>query len=158
LSFIEEMQKQGEKIWESMIPKPTESMDSFVERLLKADINPEPGSIPETTYWATLDLKVVGRIALRHGLTEDLSEFGGHIGYEVHPLFRRKGVAKEILKQVLETAKAQEMGRVLLTCAPDNLGSNKTIQANGGILTKTAFVEKWQRDTNYYWIDLRLRL
>jgi hypothetical protein len=40
----------------------------------------------------------------------------------------------------------------LLTCAPDNIASNKTILANGGILSKTAFVEKWQRDTNSLYV------
>lgn len=154
MSFIEEMRKHGEKVWEGITLKSDEKLQDFVSRLLKAEVDPEPGLVSETTYWGVIDDQVVGRIALRHSLTEKLSEFGGHIGYEVHPLFRRRGVAKEMLKLVLESAKAREIGLILLTCAPDNVGSNKTIQANGGVLTKTAFVESWQRNTNYYWIDL----
>ena len=42
--------------------------------------------------------QVVGRIALRHYLTEKLKEFGGHIGYEVRPSVRRTGVATELLR------------------------------------------------------------
>jgi predicted acetyltransferase len=59
-----------------------------------------------------------------------------------------------MLKLILQTAKAKEIGRLLLTCAPDNIASNKTIQKNGGVLAKTAFVERVQRQTNYYWIEI----
>jgi predicted acetyltransferase len=87
-------------------------------------------------------------------LNSNLEEFGGHIGYEVRPSCRMRGVAKEMLYQLLQTARAKEIGSLLLTCAPDNLASNKTIIANGGVLAKTAYVERWKRDTNYYWIKL----
>jgi predicted acetyltransferase len=148
LDFVEAMRQQGDKVWDGILPKPDEPPDRFVERLLEAETAPEPGLVPETTYWATLGEEVVGRIALRHELNAALSEFGGHIGYEVHPAFRRQTIATEMLKRVLATPKAKEIGRLLLTCAPDNVGSNKTIRANGGVLAKTAFVEKWQRSTN----------
>ena len=95
---------------------------------------------------------LLGRIALRHFLNDNLKEFGGNIGYEVRPSARRKGIATEMLRLLLLTPKAKEIGRVLLTCAPDNIGSNRTIVSNGGILEKTVFVQKWNRDTNYYWI------
>src|ERR1022692_4357968 len=154
LEFIDEMQKLGEKIWQRSIPTPGESTKMFVSRLIKAELISEAGFFPETTYWATIHEKVVVRIALRHTLNETLSEFGGHIGYEVRPSFRSKGIAKEMLRKVLLTSKAREIGNLLLTCSPDNIASNKTILANGGNLFKTAFVEKIQRNTNYYWINL----
>ena len=98
---------------------------------------------------------MVGRIVLRHELTPDLREFGGHIGYEVRPSFRRRGVAGEMLRLVLKTPKAREIGMILLTCAPGNVASIKTITANGGVLEKTAWVERVQRDTCYYWISVK---
>ncbi len=150
--FIEEMRQCGETIWEGIIPKPNESTSQFVQRLLRADTTADPGLVPETSYWACEGNLVVGRIALRHRLTENLQEFGGHIGYEVHPKFRRRGIANEMLRQLLLTPKAKDIGNLLLTCAPDNIASNKTILTNGGLLTKTAYVEKRQRNTNYYWI------
>lgn len=153
--FIEEMRRLGEKIWEGMIPRSNELSDAFVRRIINNETNPSTGMVPETSYWACDGKTVVGRIALRHVLNDDLKEFGGHIGYEVRPSFRRKGFAKEMLRQLLRTPKAKEIGQLLLTCAPDNLASNKTILANGGVLAKTAYVKKWQRDTNYYWIDVR---
>lgn len=155
LEFIEEMRRHGERIWEGMIPQADEDPDAFVARLNWAEDNLGPTLVPTSTYWGVIgDGKVVGRIVLRHRLTEKLSQFGGHISYEVRPSSRRCGVAKGMLRQVLSTPKAKEIGRLLLTCAPANVASNKTIAASGGVLTRTAYVEEWQRDTNYYWIDL----
>src|SRR5262249_50812061 len=151
--FIEEMRLSGEQIWESMIPRENEGPEEFVARLNWEEVNPGPSLVPQSTYWGAIDDgKVVGRITLRHYLNEKLKEFGGHISYEVRPSSRRCGVAREMLKKILETLKAKEIGRLLLTCAPDNEASNKTITANGGIFEKTAYVAAWKRDTNYYWI------
>lgn len=154
LDFIAEMAAIGEKIWESNVPREHESAESFVARLLRAKASPEPSLVPETTYWAVNNQIVVGRIALRHELNKNLEEFGGHIGYEVRPSARKKGMATEMLKLILETPDAKSIGRLLLTCSPDNVGSNKTIKKNGGAFQRTAYVEKFQRQTNYYWISL----
>ncbi len=154
LQFIDEMRIHGDRIWEGMVPMAGEGAPEFVARLVRAETSAMPPWVTTTTYWATISGTVVGRGALRHELTRDLAEFGGHIGYEVRPSYRRKGVATEMLRQILLTEKAREIGRLLLTCAPANIASNRTIQANGGRLVKTSFVERIGRDTNYYWIDL----
>lgn len=155
LDSIAEMRDLGETIWDGWVPRAPESPSDFVRRLLRAEHSPNSGRVPDSVYWAVSDGAVVGRIALRHHLHASLEQFGGHIGYEVRPSSRRKGIGKEMLRQLLELPKAKEIGRLLLTCAPDNIGSNKTIIANGGVLDRTAFVDRLQRQTNYYWIDLR---
>ncbi len=83
LEFIEEMRQNGEKIWDELIPKSNETTLHFVQRLLHAEEHPAIGLVGETTYWACEGNRVVGRIALRHYLNENLKEFGGHIGYLV---------------------------------------------------------------------------
>ena len=47
---------------------------------------PRPdGYVPSTTLWWVEDVDYLGRIAIRHRLTPDLREVGGHIGYDVRP-------------------------------------------------------------------------
>ncbi len=153
LAFLDEIAAIGERVWPAQ-PQPAETREDFVARVLRAEVPPGPPHVPQTTYWVTVGEAVVGHMGLRHGLNAELAEFGGHIGYTVRPSCRARGFAKEMLRQVLRTSKAQEIGRLLLTCAPDNIASNRTIRANGGILERTIFVERVGRDTNLYWIVL----
>jgi predicted acetyltransferase len=153
LDFLREVGAHGERVWPAR-PEPTETPESFVARLLQWEASPEPPLLPQTTYWATMGEVVVGHIGLRHRLNAELAELGGHIGYTVRPSYRRRGLATEMLRQVLRTETAREMGRVLLTCAPDNVASNRTIRANGGVLERTIFVERVQRETHLYWIEV----
>jgi len=153
LAFLDEVANAGERAWPAR-PEPTETAQTFVARLLQAEVAPAPPHLPQTTYWATVGDTVVGHIGLRHRLNAELAELGGHIGYTVRPSYRARGFAKEMLRQVLRAPKAQEIGRLLLTCAPDNAASNRTIRANGGVLERTIFVERIRRETNLYWITL----
>ncbi|MGH7281031.1 MAG: GNAT family N-acetyltransferase [Polyangiaceae bacterium] len=151
LDFLREIAALGEHVWPAQ-PAHDEALEIFVARLLRDEVTPKEG-VPQTTYWVTLGETVVGHIGLRHRLNAKLAEFGGHVGYTVRPSYRRRGFAGEMLRQVLRTPKAQEIGKLLLTCAPDNVASNRTILANGGVLERTAFVERVQRETNFYWVE-----
>jgi predicted acetyltransferase len=153
LEFIEAMNASGETIWPGMLPAEGESGAQFVEQHILRESTPLPGLVAHTVYWGVHSGIVVGRISLRHELNEDLKVFGGHIGYEIHPAYRRRGFATEMLRQILQTPKAKGLGKVLLTCSPANSGSVKAILANGGSLEKTVFVEKINRETSYYWIS-----
>jgi predicted acetyltransferase len=157
LEFIDEMRLHGDRIWEGMIPEAGEGPSEFVARLVSAETSALPPLVTKTTYWSTISGTVVGRGVLRHELSQDLAEFGGHIGYEVRPSYRCQGVATEMLRQILLTEEARKIGKLLLTCDPANIASNKTIRANGGQLVKTSFVERVNRDTNYYVIEVGQR-
>jgi predicted acetyltransferase len=58
----------------------------------------------------------------------------GHIGYAVVPWKRRLGYAKSALRLMLTEAKAVGLPYVEITTDPDNLASQRVIEANGGIL------------------------
>lgn len=89
------------------------------------------GWVAATDYWVIkTDNEVetyVGRVSLRHELTEHLRLVGGHIGYDIVPSHRGNGYVKKALRLVL--AKAHEMGmsEVLITCDAENEASRRTI-------------------------------
>ena len=96
---------------------------------------PRPaGWVPCTTWWWVDGPDYLGRIALRHQLTDRLRETGGHIGYDVRPAARRQGHATAMLRAVLPLAHGMGLNPVLVTCDTDNLPSRRVIQANGGVL------------------------
>ena len=102
---------------------------------IRKDIdNPGEGRVKATQYIALNDENtVVGVIQLREALTPWLEKFGGHIGYAVHPHYRKKGYASEMLQQVLNKARQMKLKEVLITCTEGNIGSEKTILKCGGV-------------------------
>jgi len=152
--YAKALSANGDSIWDSYYPNEGESDEAFIQRQLDRATIPEPPLVRETVYWGVIGDTVVGRVSLRHELNENLREMGGHIGYEVHPGFRGQGVATKMLEEILKIPKAREIGKILLTCNPDNIGSNKTILNNGGVLEKKAFVKRVDGFRNYYWITL----
>ena len=115
------------------------------------------GGVPSSTYLAVraCDNTVVGIIDLRHHINHPiLSTWGGHMGYSVRPSERRKGYAKEMLRLNLQNCKTRGLSKVLITCDHDNLASEKTILANGGIFEKEILIdgERIKR----YWIHIPL--
>lgn len=114
-----------------------------------------PGLVPETTLVALRhsDGRLVGFIDIRHTLNDHLLQYGGHIGYSVHPMERRQGYATEMLRQALCFCRTKlGLKRVLVTCDKTNAPSRRTILANGGVLEdeRDQDGELVQR----YWIDL----
>lgn len=100
------------------------------------------------------DNKIVGTINIRWNLSEDMLKFGGHIGYGIRPTERRKGYNKIQLYLVLLEAQKLNLDKVMIDCSVDNLGSDKTIKALGGILERCELDESDNTMTNVYWINV----
>jgi predicted acetyltransferase len=96
---------------------------------------PRPaGHVPCTTLWWVADDEYLGRIAVRHRLTQELLDVGGHIGYDVRPSARRRGHATAMLRAVLPVARDLGIDSALVTCDVDNVASRKVIESSGGVL------------------------
>ena len=117
---------------------------SYVARLSDIEHGRAAGrweSVEEVFRVAVVAGEVVGRVAVKPTLTPWLAEVGGHIGYAVRPGHRRQGHATEILRQSLRMVARLGVDRALLTCEDDNIGSSRTIEACGGELLETRWVE-----------------
>lgn len=112
--------------------------------------------VPEKTFLLIRknDNKIVGTINIRWNLSEKMLEFGGHIGYGIRPTERRKGYNKIQLYLVLLEAQKLNLDKVMIDCSVDNLGSDKTIKALGGILERCELDESDNTMTNVYWINV----
>jgi predicted acetyltransferase len=60
----------------------------------------------------------------------------GHIGYSVVPWKHRRGYATSALRQLLPTARDEGLRYVEITTDPDNVASQRVIEANGGKLVE----------------------
>lgn len=110
--------------------------------------------VPNTFLVGVVDGGVVGRLSFRHRLNDFLLRIGGHVGYGVVASHRRKGYAREMLKQSFPLVRARGIDRLLLTCDDDNVGSRKVIESCGGVLENTVEVPGQTVLKRRYWISL----
>jgi predicted acetyltransferase len=90
-------------------------------------------AVPSTIFWYVSGEYYLGTLVIRHQLTPELAETGGHIGYHVVAPWRRQGHATRMLAAGLAQSRSLGLDRVLLTCATDNEPSRRVILANGGV-------------------------
>jgi predicted acetyltransferase len=116
---------------------------------------PSPRHVPSTFVFAFVGARIVGRASIRHSLNEFLECEGGHIGYVVVPEFRRQGYATAILRLSLQIAREKcRTHRILVTCDHDNIGSIRTIERNGGVLSDVISGSNPAKTIRRYWIEL----
>ncbi len=103
-------------------------------RLVRGGVDVPSGRVQNTLLAAFEGDRIVGRGTVRHRVTPELLERGGHLGFGVVPLARRRGVATAILRGCVAHARARGIPRALVTCVETNLGSRRTIERAGGVL------------------------
>jgi predicted acetyltransferase len=104
--------------------------------------------VPSTVFWYVSAEHYLGTLVIRHRLTPDLAEAGGHVGYHVAPAWRRQGHATRMLAAGLGECQRLGLRRVLLTCDIENEASRRVILANGGVPDGQA------RGEDRFWISL----
>jgi predicted acetyltransferase len=146
---------EGRAWWsEAKIAAIESDLPEYLAELLASATEPPPGFVRASHFWGIVDGEFAGILSIRHELTDELRIVGGHIGYDVVPSFRRRGIATRMLATALPQAKAIGLRSALLTCDESNLGSVRAIEANGGRLEATREIVPGQPLKRYYWIDL----
>lgn len=136
----------------------TENPAEFIKMSLEGE-NPEtlrPDHVPATQFLflRKRDNRLVGMLQVRHYFNDYLEKYAGHIGYSVRPSERRKGYAKEMLKTALPFCREIGIEKALIVCIDGNIGSEKTILANGGVYESTVHEPQRDRDLKRFWITL----
>jgi predicted acetyltransferase len=138
------------------VPSESESFVEFVQRLLDygQGLQLPKEYVSSTELWLVDNEQFIGRVSIRHELTEHLLKEGGHIGYYIRPSKRNLGYGKQILALALLEARKLGLTKVLVTCDDDNIGSRKIIEVNGGILENIVDSEPGKPSKRRYWITL----
>ena len=138
-----------------------ETYEECMDRYYKIQDNEYAKSIdrcPGKTYFLIRknDNKLIGMINIGHHLTPKMLVHGGHIRYGIRPTERRKGYNKiNLYLGLLKALEEFNLDKVMLDCDVKNLGSDKTIQALGGVLERTDIDDYDGALTNVYWINTK---
>ena len=131
---------------------PDEPFDVYAERLdswTRGEQLPD-GWVAVSTLWLVDGDAWIGRVTLRHELSDSLRKWGGHIGYEIRPSRRRQGYGTLALRLALGHAAGLGIDSALVTCFADNVASRRIIEANGGEL-EAEFIHE-DRPALRYWV------
>lgn len=154
LDFHKEWKSSGEDMIPWVIKKDPYDFNEMIQSLLDAEKgkNLPQGWVPDTTFWLVEENnRVLGVVNIRHSLTENLMNSGGHVGYGIRPSERKKGYATKLLSLSLEKTKELGIDATLVVCDKWNEASKRTILNNGGISDKD-FIEEDGNVILRFWI------
>lgn len=155
---FQDMARDYEQAGESRYTLALRDFSGFLRRLDR-DRRPRglfQGWVPSLQFWLEDRGVLLARASLRLRLTAALEREGGHIGYDVRPSARRKGLGTELLRLTLIEAYARGIRRVRITCDDDNVGSRKIIERNGGVFADHGVSDDSGKLVRRYWIASRV--
>lgn len=155
LQAVAEFQQEGRYL-EHYKAELEKHFPSFVQMLLHQEKGRDlpKGYVAASTYWLIDGNEYIGRVSIRHKLTDYLKKVGGHIGYDIRPSKRKQGYGKKILELGLEKARKLGLSNILITCDSNNIASQKIIEANGGTFDKKLVIEEDKPEKLHYRILL----
>ena len=120
----------------------SDSVDLRIRELIPVSIfNSSTKSIVYSIYRHG-EYECIGECDLRFGMDEELY-YAGNIGYRIYDGFRGHHYAYYACQLLLQIAKEEYCFRnVIITCSPDNIASDKTIQSLHAELLQTVNVPK----------------
>ena len=133
-----------------------DNFEEYCQKLISQETgdNLPTGYVNATNLWLIDKDIYIGKISIRHTLTEHLLKIGGHIGYIIAPRYRGLGYGTKILELGLQEAAKLGLKKVLVTCNLTNIGSAKIIERNGGVLENEVFDEEASDWKKRYWIEI----
>lgn len=111
--------------------------------------------VPNTFLVGVVENRIIGRVSIRHELTDYLSKYGGHAGYGVVPSQRNRGYATQMLRLTLPIAAKLGIDRLLVTCDEDNVASRRVIEKTGGWLENVLKEPGTTVRKKRYWIETK---
>ena len=119
----------------------SDSVDLRIREVIPVSFfNRSPKSIVYSIYRHG-DYECIGECDLRFGMDEELY-YAGNIGYRIYDEFRGNH-AYHACQLLLQIAKEEyHFHNVIITCSPDNIASDKTIQSLHAELLQTVNVPK----------------
>lgn len=143
---------------QEILQNPKEFIESLCACKTEEEVTPSGKlvhMVPYEILWLHAGNTFIGEVSFRFELSPLLEDFGGHIGYGIRPSFQRRGMGCLALEMICERARSRGMDRLLVTCSPDNIASERIILANGGLYEDTRDNSHWGYDTvKRFWIEL----
>ena len=129
-----------------------QAMTPALERYV-AKTNAPSAASTYRQLWLMAGACFIGRVSLRKDIGPPSEAMEGHIAYEVHPAFRRRGFGHRALALGIDELRRQGVGDILILCEDENIGSIKIIEAAGGALEGLAPHQSFSdRIIRRYWI------
>lgn len=147
--------EQGDDRYSTFLP-----FEPFKDFLIKLenDKNGEktpPHKVPGISYWLEDDdKKLIGGIRYRYKLNDALLIEGGHIGYDIRPSERNKGLATIMLSLLFDEVRDISPEKVLITCSDDNPASEKVILKHGGVLESIEPSPRNGKMSKRFWVEV----